>query len=94
MHLMTVCSNNLGLTISEKYLVEPSTKVVCLGVLINTEEGTVSIPPDKLRQISDTVRQWLNRAFCIKRSRALCSQVCAASMCIFEPNVGHSETES
>ena len=38
----------------------------CLGVLINTEEGTVSIPPDKLYQISDTVHQWLSRASCTK----------------------------
>ena len=62
-HLM----KDLGLTISDKKLVAPSTKVVCLGVLINTEEGTFSIPPEKLHQIIDTVCQWLNRAFCTKR---------------------------
>ena len=56
----------LGLTISEKKLVPPSTKVVCLGVLINTEEGTVSIPPDKLRHINDTVKEWLNKRTCTK----------------------------
>ena len=39
---------DLGLTISDKKLVPPSTQVVCLGILINTEQGTVSIPPDKL----------------------------------------------
>ena len=58
---------DLGLTISDKKLVAPSTKVVCLCVVINTEEDTVSIPPDKLRQIIDKVRQWLNRASCTKR---------------------------
>ena len=62
-HLM----KGLGLTISDKKLVAPSTKVVCLGVLINTEEGTVSIPPEKLRQIIDTVRQWLTKVSCTKR---------------------------
>ena len=36
--------NDLCLTISDSKLVAPSTKVVCLGVLINTEEGAVSIP--------------------------------------------------
>ena len=58
---------DLGLTISDKKMVSLSTKVVCLGILINTDEGTVSIPPDKLCQIIDTVHQWLNRAFCTKR---------------------------
>ena len=37
--------NDLGLTISDSKLVPPGTKVVCLGVLINTEDGTVYIPP-------------------------------------------------
>ena len=38
----------LGLTISDKKLIPPSIQVVCLGVLIDTERGTVSIPPKKL----------------------------------------------
>ena len=53
--------NDLGLTISQKKLVSPSTKVTCLGVLIDTVNGTISIPPEKLRDITDTVRQWLSR---------------------------------
>ena len=59
--------NELGLTISDSKLVAPSTKVVCLGVLIDTENGTVSIPPDKLHQINDTVRHWSQRTTCTKR---------------------------
>ena len=59
--------NELGLTISDSKLVPPSTQVVCLGVLIDTEKGTVSIPPDKLRQINDTVRQWIQKETCTKR---------------------------
>ena len=58
--------NELGLTISDSKLVAPSTKVVCLGVLIDTENGTVSIPPDKLLQINDTVRHWSQRTTCTK----------------------------
>ena len=53
--------NDLGLTIGDSKLVAPSIKVVFLRVLINTEEGTVSIAPEKLRQICDTVRQWLTK---------------------------------
>ena len=36
---------NLGLTISKKKLVPPSTKANCLGALIDTEQSTISIPP-------------------------------------------------
>ena len=58
---------DLGLTISDRKLVPPSTQVVCLGILINTENGTVSIPPDRLCQICDAVRQWLGKTSCTKR---------------------------
>ena len=51
----------LGLTVSDKKLVPPSTKVVCLGVLIDAEKGTVSI------QINDMVKEWLTKTTCTKR---------------------------
>ena len=35
--------HQLGLNINPKKLVEPSTSVVCLGILINTEDRTMSI---------------------------------------------------
>ena len=57
--------HSLGLTISEKKLVPPSTQVVCLGVLIDTECGTISISDDKLTQICDTIKQWQRK--CTKR---------------------------
>ena len=38
----------LGLTVSTKKLVPPSTQVVCLGILIDTETFTVSIPSEKI----------------------------------------------
>ena len=57
----------LGLTVGDKKLVAPSTQVVCLGVLIDTEKGTVSIPPEKLRQINDMVKEWLTKETCTKR---------------------------
>ena len=56
----------LGLTVSDKKLVPPSTQVVCLGVLIDTEKGTVSIPPEKLHQIN-MVKEWLTKKTCNKR---------------------------
>ena len=57
---------DLNLTISDKKLIPPSTQVVCLGVLIDTERGTVSIPPEKLCQINDMVKEWLTKKTCTK----------------------------
>ena len=56
----TLCKilGELGLTISETKLVAPSTSVVCLGVLINTVEGTISVPPDKLEKIKAICVKW------------------------------------
>ena len=65
-HLLTLMKH-LGLSVSQKKLVSPSTKVVCLGVLIDTVAGTVAIPPEKLRQINDTVKEWLEKRSCTKR---------------------------
>ena len=58
---------DLGLTVSDKKPIPPSTQVVCLGMLIDTEKGTVSIPPEKLRQINDIIREWLTKKMCTKR---------------------------
>ena len=58
---------DLGLTISQKKLVPPSTKVTCLGVVIDTKEGTVSIPPEKMAQISDSILSWRHRNTCSRR---------------------------
>ena len=56
----------LRLTVSEKKLVRPVMQVTCLGVLIDTVEGTISIPPDKLRDITDAVRHWMVKDYATK----------------------------
>ena len=45
----------LGLTISDKKLVYPPTQAMCLGVMVDTIEGTVSIPQDKLQNVTSMV---------------------------------------
>ena len=57
----------LGLSVSQKKLVPPSTPATCLGVLIDTDAGTIPIPPEKLAQINETVQQWLTKRSCTKR---------------------------
>ena len=59
--------SQLGLTVNQKKLVATATQVTCLGVLIDTVKGTVSIPPEKLEQINVTVRQWLSKSVVSKR---------------------------
>ena len=56
----------LGLEVSSKKLVPPSTKATCLGIEIDSEKCTVAIPPEKLRQISDMVDAWRHAKFCSK----------------------------
>ena len=57
----------LGLTISQKKLVAPSTKVVCLGILVNTEDCSVSIPGEKLTSIKQMCVQWSKKLTCTKK---------------------------
>ena len=57
----------LGLTISKSKLVEPTTKTVCLGILIDTVQGTVAIPPEKLEVVKYMVEEWRNKKWCTKR---------------------------
>ena len=66
----------LGLSVSEKKLVMPSTQAVCLGILIDSQNGTISIPPEKLEEggVHQTSTSVASRII------AICPQVCEASM--------------
>ena len=57
----------LGITVSEKKLVAPTTQAVCLGILIDTIKGTVAIPDIKLKDIKIMVKEWKGKTFCTKR---------------------------
>ena len=48
----------LSLHINLKKLVAPCTSLVCLGILINTETKTMSVPPDKLENVISMCNQW------------------------------------
>ena len=48
----------LGFGISIKKLVRSCTKAICLGVEINTEDFTVSVPQDKLKNIQNMCKMW------------------------------------
>ena len=46
----------LGLDISHKKLVSPATSVICLGILVDSVNKTISIPEQKLQEIIKTCK--------------------------------------
>ena len=52
---------DLGLEISPKKLVPPATSVTCLGILIDSIQKTVSIPQEKLAEITQLCKQWTTK---------------------------------
>ena len=56
----------LGLEISRKKLHPPDTKVICLGILIDTIHKTMSIPTDKLAQVMQVCAEWSDKRICTK----------------------------
>ena len=66
-HMLLDVMSKLGLTISQKKLVRPTTKAICLGIEVDTVAGTVAIPSDKLAEVKDTILKWDYRSHCTKR---------------------------
>ena len=57
---------DLGLEVSQSKLVPPSTQVICLGILVDTVQKTLSIPEDKLKDIINMVDNWQGRKKCTR----------------------------
>ena len=55
------------LDISLTKLVEPSTKVTCLGVEVDTKEFTISVPEEKLNNIMGICNNWSDKSQCTKK---------------------------
>ena len=64
---LTCLLSDLGLEVSTKKLVRPSTSVICLGILIDSQHRTISIPPEKLTQIVNLCHLWAGKTYCSKR---------------------------
>ena len=82
--------DQLGLTLNSKKLVSPTTSMVCLGILINTETRTMSVPPEKLENIIKMCDEWQNKKFGSKRELqsllgSLCIKMCSTSQDVLEP---------
>ena len=73
----------LGLDISSKKLHPPSTQAVCLGILFNTVDRTISIPPEKLQEIIDMCKNWSKNATCTKNKlQSLLGSLLYVSKCV------------
>ena len=73
----------LGLDISHKKLVSPSTSVVCLGIRIDTVNRTLSIPDTKLKEIVNICKSWVSKTYCSKRQlQSLLGTLLYISKCV------------
>ena len=62
----------LEVDISVKKLCPPSTKVICLGILFDTINSTISIPDEKLQEICKVCDSWLDKRMVTKMSYSYC----------------------
>ena len=58
----------LGLDVNPKKLVASTTSMVCLGILVNTETRTMSVPTEKLQSIIKMCTEWETKKICSKRA--------------------------
>ena len=59
--------NRLGFPIAPHKLEGPATSLSFLGILIDNQRGTLSLPTDKLERLKTTISEWRRRRFCKKR---------------------------
>ena len=57
---------DLGLDISVKILCPPFTKVMCLGILFDTVNRTISIPDNKLQELCQVCGRWSDKRISTK----------------------------
>ena len=58
--------NHVGFPITAHKVEGPVTWLAFLGILINTEHGTLSLPADKLTRLKAEITRWWGRKFCKK----------------------------
>ena len=80
---LTKLLTNLGLDISIKKLVQPTTKVTCLGVEVDTKNFTVAIPSEKVAEILQKCHQWTGKTHSTKKDlQSLLGSLLYISKCV------------
>ena len=73
----------LGLEISQGKLVAASTAVTCLGILVDTKSGTISIPSEKLQEIIQLCNTWIHKKSCTEAQlQSLLDSLLYISRCV------------
>ena len=62
-HFLLNLLQDLGLDISYKKLCPPDTKFICLGILFDTVNRTISIPTDKVSEIVKVCNEWTDSQY-------------------------------
>ena len=57
----------LGVPLAEDKCEGPSTSITFLGIQVDTEQGTLSLPADKLSRIQKELEAWRDRKWCRRR---------------------------
>ena len=74
---------DLGLDISMDKLVQLSTSVICLGILIDSEIQTIAVPPEKLQEIVHICAIWSNKKSCtINQLQSLLGSLLYITKCV------------
>ena len=80
---LTFLLQELGFTINKDKNVRPTTSVVCLGILFDTNTFTMSVPPKKLSQIKEIVKNWHFKNACKKNQlQSLLGSLLYISKCV------------
>ena len=56
----------VGLPINQRKLEPPSSTINCLGIIINADTGTLTIPDEKIYQIKKLCAQWVSKSVATK----------------------------
>ena len=73
----------LGFEIPQNKLVNASTCVNCLGILVNTQDFTKSVPPQKMQEILQMCQIWHGKSHCTKRQlQSLLGSLLFISECV------------
>ena len=72
----------LGLEINKKKLVPPTTSMICLGILVNSQARTMSVPPEKLTCITDMCHEWQYKVCSKRQLQSLLGSLLFISKCV------------
>lgn len=86
----------LGLKENLDKAIEPTTQMIFLGILLNTLDFTLTIPPNKLWQIRQLLEEWIQKSVCTLKELVIVGltatycELCEAGTCLSQPHVKHA----